>query len=62
MTNPLDDNSRWTIIGPRFETPKSMVDEFRQLIRELYGDEFADAIETTIPPPYGTLGIQKIGD
>ena len=29
----------------------------RQMFRDCYGDEVADAMEATIPPPYGTLVI-----
>ncbi len=57
MNNPFDDTSKWTFVVSRFDTPQFLIDGMRQLIRQAYGDEFANAMEATIPPPYGTLGI-----
>lgn len=54
MTNPLDDTSRRILAGSRFDTPQFLVDEMRKMFRDCYGDELADAMEATIPPPYGT--------
>jgi hypothetical protein len=54
MANPLDDTSRWTIISSRVQTPQFLIDGMRQMFRDCYGDEVADAMESIIPPPYGT--------
>lgn len=59
MTNPLDDTSRWTLMSPRYETPSFIAESMKQMFREAYGDEAADAMEALIPPPYGTLGLEK---
>lgn len=53
----IDDQSHWTLMGARFETPQFLIDEFRAMFRETYGDKVTDAIEATIPPPYGTLKL-----
>jgi hypothetical protein len=58
MINPLEDDSRWTLRGARFDTPSFLVEEMRKLFRGCYGDEVADAMEATIPPPYGTLDLR----
>ena len=55
MTDPLTDKSRWTLRGERFKTPGFFVDGMRTLIRETFGDDFADALEADMPSPYGTL-------
>lgn len=55
MINPINDDSRWTVLSARFETPPFIVDSMKTLLREAYGDELADALEATIPPPHGTL-------
>lgn len=52
--NPLDDTSRWTVIASRFDTPQFLIDEFRKMFRDAYGDALADALEATVPPPFGT--------
>ena len=57
--NPLDDTSRWTIIGARLDVPQILIDMHKQMFRDCYGDEAADAMEASIPPPYGTLGVNK---
>lgn len=57
MINPLDDQSHWTLMGARTEIPQDIIDEFRTMFREAFGDKVTDAIEATIPPPYGTLKI-----
>lgn len=56
-TNPLDDNSRWSTMSSRYEMPQIIVDEYRKMMREHFGDEVMDAMEAIIPPPYGTLGV-----
>lgn len=56
--DPFNDSSRWTIIGSRCDTPQLFVDEMHKLMRSAYGDELADFVESTIPPPYGTLVIK----
>jgi hypothetical protein len=57
-TDPLTDTSRWTVLAGRFDTPQILIDATRKLFRDHYGDEIADAMEATIPPPYGTLGLK----
>ena len=52
--NPLEDDSRWVLPSLRFETPQVVVDGVRGMFREVFGDEVADAMEATTPPPYGT--------
>jgi hypothetical protein len=52
--DPLIDTSRWIMLGSRFDTPAFLVEGLRAMFREHYGDEFADAMEAMIPPPYGT--------
>jgi hypothetical protein len=32
---PLDDDSRWVMLGQRFETPDFIRDEMRRMMREL---------------------------
>jgi hypothetical protein len=53
-SGPLDDTSRWTVITSRFDTPQFLIASMRKMFRDTYGDELADAMEATIPPPYGT--------
>lgn len=56
MSNPLDDDtSRWVLASARFETPQIIVDDLRDMFRQCFGDEAADAMEASIPPPYGTM-------
>lgn len=53
MGDPLHDDSRPALVGGRFETPQILIDMQREMLRDYFGDEIADAI---FPPPYGTLG------
>lgn len=55
MSNPLEDDSRWTMTESCFETPQFLIDEMRKMFRSVYGDELSDVMEATIPPPCGTL-------
>lgn len=57
--SPLDDTSRFTIIGPRFDTPSFLAEGMKEMFRGAFGDEVADAMEASIPPPFGTLGLEK---
>lgn len=34
MTNPLEDESRWTVMGSRFEMPKFLKDEIDRMMEE----------------------------
>jgi hypothetical protein len=34
MSNPFDDNSQWTLLSQRFETPDFVRDEMRRMMRD----------------------------
>lgn len=57
--NPFYDTSKLTMIRSRFEASPFLVDEMKKMMRDVYGDLVADAIEMNMPPPYGTLGEKK---
>lgn len=57
--DPLHDDSRWTAVGARSETPQAIVDELDALMRKSFGDTYTDIAQSLIPPPWGTLDTES---
>lgn len=36
MINPLEDDSRWTVMSSRFEMPEFITDAYKQMFREWF--------------------------
>jgi hypothetical protein len=63
VSNPLDDTSRWVMLGSRFEpiVDGFIAAEMDRMMRTAYGDEIADAMRALVPPPLGTFGTTQGG-
>ena len=57
MSELFDDDSRWTLVGSRFETPTFIRDEMRRMMRDFVNslpvDDPARLLWATLPEPPG---------
>lgn len=57
MSNPFEDESRWTVLSARFDTPDFIRDEMRRMMRDFVNslpvDDPARLLWAVLPEPPG---------